>query len=87
MTSLKKSHMGANLVEMIGKSLCEFGVVHKLLSLPGDNDNASNNITMVHSLKGAGKLPSNHIAGPTTGILCVEHIFDLVNKVSLQYCH
>lgn len=64
---------------MIGKSLREFGVVDKLLLLPGDN--ASNNVTMSRSLKGAGKLPSTHIAGPTTRILCAGHIFDLANKV------
>ncbi len=64
---------------MISKSLREFGVVDKLLSLPGDN--ASNNVTMSRSLKGAGKLPSTHIAGPTTHVLCAGHIFDLANKV------
>ncbi|PBL01507.1 hypothetical protein ARMGADRAFT_893568, partial [Armillaria gallica] len=31
MIHLKKSHTSANLAEMISKSLCEFGVVHKLL--------------------------------------------------------
>lgn len=72
--------MGAHLAEMIGKSLREFGIVDKLLSLHGNN--ASSNVTMVRSPKGAGKLPSNHIAGPTTRILYAGHIFDLANKVS-----
>ncbi len=64
---------------MISKSLQEFGVVNKLLSLSGDN--ASNNVTMSQSLKGTGQLPSTYIAGPTTHVLCAGHIFDLTNKV------
>ncbi|PBK64784.1 hypothetical protein ARMSODRAFT_1022773 [Armillaria solidipes] len=40
---------------------------------------------MSHSLKGAGKLPSTHIAGPTTRVLCAGHIFDLANKAIFRY--
>ncbi|SJL16301.1 uncharacterized protein ARMOST_19821 [Armillaria ostoyae] len=74
----KKAHTGVNLAEMISKSLREFSIVDRLLSLPGDN--ALNNVTMSRSLKGVGKLPSTHIAGPMTRILCAGHIFDLANK-------
>ncbi|KAK0441487.1 uncharacterized protein EV420DRAFT_1650094 [Desarmillaria tabescens] len=75
--------MGVNLAEMISKSLREFEVTDKLLSLPGDN--ASNNVTMAHSLKGARKLLSGHITGPMTHIFCAGHIFDLANKAIFCY--
>ncbi len=87
--SLKKSHTGAYLAEQICKTLHEFGIIDKLLSLPSDN--ASNNVMMACCLKGPGKLPSNHIAGPTTCVLCAGHIFDLANKVCFSMicvlCH
>ncbi len=80
--SLKKSHTGVYLAEVICKALREYGVLDKLLSLHGDN--MSNNVTMAHALKGPGRLPSTHIAGLKTCVLCAGHIFDLANKVSLS---
>lgn len=80
--SLKKSHTGVYFAEVICKALHEYRVLDKLLSLPGDN--TSNNIIMAHALKGPRRLPSTHIARLKTHVLCVRHIFDLANKVSLS---
>ncbi len=80
--SLKKSHTGAYLAGVICDTLHGYGVIDKLLSLLSDN--ASNNITMVHALKGPGKLQSSHIAGPTMHVLCAGHVFDLANKVGFM---
>ncbi|SJL09288.1 uncharacterized protein ARMOST_12665 [Armillaria ostoyae] len=44
-----KSHTGLNLAETICKTLCEFGIIDKLLSLPGDN--TLSNVTMACCLK------------------------------------
>ncbi|SJK96756.1 uncharacterized protein ARMOST_00001 [Armillaria ostoyae] len=79
----QKSHTGVYLAGVICDTLRGYGVIDKLLSLPGDN--ASNNVVMARSLKGPGKLPSTHIAGPTTRVLCAGHIFDLANKAIFRY--
>ncbi len=65
------------------KSLQEFGVVDKLLSVPGDN--ASSNTSMLQALKAPGKLPRSHIAGTKTQVRCAGHILDLCNKVRNVY--
>ncbi len=77
--SLCKSHMGNYLAGCFYKSLQDFGVVDKLLSVPGDN--TSSNTTMLQSLKAPGHLPQAHITGTQTQVRCAEHIFDLCNKV------
>lgn len=71
------------MVSVICDTLCGYGVIDKLLSLPGDN--TLNNVTMAHSLKGPGKLPSSHIASLTTHVLCAGHIFDLTNRVGFVH--
>ncbi|SJL16081.1 uncharacterized protein ARMOST_19597 [Armillaria ostoyae] len=80
MIELHKSHTGVYLADVLCTSLREFGILDKLLSVPGDN--ASTNTKLLQVIKAPGRLPRSHIAGPETQVRCAGHIFDLANKVA-----
>ncbi|KAK0229936.1 ribonuclease H-like domain-containing protein [Armillaria nabsnona] len=81
MIHLKKSHTGTYLVKMINKSLYEFGVVDKLLLLPGNN--ASSNIRMACSLKGARNFLVTTLPAPRL-VFCVLDIYLILQTSFLQ---
>ncbi len=82
---LCQSHTAAYLADVFCTSLREFGVIDKLLTVPGDN--ASTNMKMLQIIKGPGCLPRSHLAGAETQVQCAGHIFDLANKIRLIICY
>ncbi|SJL18949.1 uncharacterized protein ARMOST_22552 [Armillaria ostoyae] len=64
MIELHKSHTGIYLADVLCTSLYEFGILDKLLSVPGDN--MSTNTKLLQVIKAPSRLPQSHIAGPET---------------------
>ncbi len=51
---LRKLHTSVYLADVLCTSLCKFGILDKLLSVPGDN--ASTNTKLLQVIKAPGKL-------------------------------